>query len=154
MTFANPFLILTVDLTLRKIAIWMSKNYKKFTFFQKNWQKLSFFFQQNCQWQFCWKKKTIFVNFFEKNVKFLAIFWQSNGNFPEGQVKTEFHKEAPGYLCLHQHSWCPPDHWYWGWGCLELCLVLAVATGLPPADSAPRLLVLHAFCLLPCQCGL
>ena len=28
---------------------------------------------------------TIFGNFFEKNVKFLAIFWQSNGNFPEGQ---------------------------------------------------------------------
>jgi len=28
----------------------------------------------------------IFINFFEKNVKFLAIFWQSNGNLPEGQV--------------------------------------------------------------------
>ena len=34
------------------------------------------------------KKMKIFVNFFEKNVKFLAIFWQSNGNFPEGQVGT------------------------------------------------------------------
>ena len=30
----------------------------------------------------------IFVNFFEKNVKFLAIFGQSNGKFPEGQVST------------------------------------------------------------------
>ena len=34
------------------------------------------------------EKMTIFVNFFEKNVKFLAIFWQSNGNFPEGQLNT------------------------------------------------------------------
>ena len=34
------------------------------------------------------EKMTIFVNFFEKNVKFLAIFWQSNGNFPEGQNLT------------------------------------------------------------------
>ena len=31
------------------------------------------------------KKMTIFIKFFEKNVKFLAIFWHSNGNFPEGQ---------------------------------------------------------------------
>ena len=31
------------------------------------------------------KKMTIFVNFVEKNVKSLAIFWKSNGNFPEGQ---------------------------------------------------------------------
>ena len=31
------------------------------------------------------EKMTIFVNFFEKNVKFLAILWQWNGNFSEGQ---------------------------------------------------------------------
>ena len=46
---------------------------------QKKQKNLTFFFL---------KKKTIFVNLFEKNVKFLAIFWQSNGNFPEGQVHT------------------------------------------------------------------
>ena len=35
------------------------------------------------------KKRTIFGNyFFEKNVKFWAIFWQSNVNFLEGQVMT------------------------------------------------------------------
>ena len=28
----------------------------------------------------------IFGNFFEKNVKFLAIFLHSSGNFPEGQI--------------------------------------------------------------------
>ena len=33
-------------------------------------------------------KKTIFGNFFKKNVKFLSIFWQSNGNFSEGQVRS------------------------------------------------------------------
>ena len=32
-----------------------------------------------------WEKLTIVCNFSEKNVKFLAIFGQSNGNFPEGQ---------------------------------------------------------------------
>ena len=49
-------------LTLRKIANWMSL-------------------------AILLKKMIIFVNFFEKNVKFLAIFWQSNGNFWEGQVR-------------------------------------------------------------------
>ena len=33
---------------------------------------------------------TIFVNFLEKNVKFLAIFWQSNGNFSESQNLPHF----------------------------------------------------------------
>ena len=62
-------------LTLRKNAIWLSKNCRKLDlFFQKNCQKLSFF-QQNCQWQFCFK-----------NVKFLAIFWHSNDYFPVDQV--------------------------------------------------------------------
>ena len=32
------------------------------------------------------KKMTIFVKFFEKNVKFLGIFRHSNGNFPEGPL--------------------------------------------------------------------
>ena len=30
-----------------------------------------------------------FCQFFWKNVKFLAIFWQSYGNFPEGQVSCQ-----------------------------------------------------------------
>ena len=61
----------TGDLTLRKIAIWMSKNWPKLDIFFKRIDKNFHFFQKN---------------FFQKNVKFLAIFWQSNGNFPEGQV--------------------------------------------------------------------
>ena len=32
----------------------------------------------------CFQVK-ILGNFFEKNVRFLTIFWQSSGNFPEGQ---------------------------------------------------------------------
>jgi len=43
--------------------------------FEKKIAKFFYFFQKNCQWQFFWKKW-----------KFLAIFWQSNGNFPEGQL--------------------------------------------------------------------
>ena len=58
------------DLTLRKIAIWLSKNCQKLDIFLK--------------------KMKIFVNSFEKNVKILAIFWHSNGNFPEGQVVLQF----------------------------------------------------------------
>ena len=38
------------------------------------------FFQKNCQK----------LSFFQKYVKVLAIFWHSNGNFPEGQVHTLF----------------------------------------------------------------
>ena len=53
----NPPVNWCQNLTLRKIAIWLSKNF----------QKLDIFF-----------KKRI--------AKFLAIFWKSNGNFPEGQV--------------------------------------------------------------------
>ena len=48
-------------LTLRKIAIWLSKNC----------QKLDIFFKK-----------------IDKNCHFLAIFGQSNGNFPEGPVLT------------------------------------------------------------------
>ena len=36
------------------------------------------------------EKKTIFCQFFSKNVKFSAIFWHSNGNFPEDQADTIF----------------------------------------------------------------
>jgi len=65
--------------------------------------KLPFECQKNCQRLDILKKKLpkififskklpmamkIFGNFFEKNVKFLAIFWQSNGNFPKGQIHT------------------------------------------------------------------
>ena len=85
----SPFMhvpVGSVYLTLRKIAIWMSKMAKNLTFSpKKNWQKLSYF-PKNCHRQFFWKNWKFFAIFFWKNVKFLAIFWQSNGNFPEGQV--------------------------------------------------------------------
>ena len=74
------------NLTLQKIAIPLSKIVKNLTFFSKDWQNCHFF-QQNCHWQFCWKKWQ-FCQSFEKNVKFLTIVWQSNGNFLEGQVPT------------------------------------------------------------------
>ena len=74
------------DLNLRKIAIWMSKNCQKLDIFQQNWQKLSFF-QQIANGNFL-EKNYNFWQLFWKNVKILAIFWQSNGNFPEVQVRT------------------------------------------------------------------
>jgi len=41
-----------------------------------------------CQiWQFFGKKWQILTIFLKENVKFLAIFWHSNGNFSEGQVQ-------------------------------------------------------------------
>ena len=60
------------DLTLPKLAFDCQKIAKNLTYLKKNCQKLSFF-----------------GNFFEKYVKFLAIFWHSNGNFPEGQFWTK-----------------------------------------------------------------
>ena len=50
---------------------------KTWHFFKKI-AKIFHFFQKNCQWKF-----------FSKKLKFLAIFWHSNGNFPEGQLLTE-----------------------------------------------------------------
>ena len=47
---------------------------------------------------------TIFVNFVEKNVKFLAIFLHSNGNFPDVQVLgllSPCSLYSPGSLHLH-----------------------------------------------------
>ena len=35
------------------------------------------------------EKNDNFCQFFWKNFKFLAIFWHSNGNFPEGQLLTK-----------------------------------------------------------------
>ena len=85
MLFKNPLFVpfsirrgtLCAHLTLRKIAIWMSKNcqklLKKFLKkdFFKNWQKL-YFFSTKLPMAILLKKITIFVNFFEKNVKFLT----------------------------------------------------------------------------------
>ena len=68
------FLNLYANLTLRKIAIWLSKNCQRLDIFSNKLTKILL------------TKMTNFVNFFEKNVKFLAVFWQSNGNFPECQL--------------------------------------------------------------------
>ena len=56
------------NLTLRKIAIWLSINCPKLDIFSKNFH----FFQKNWQWQFFWKNMKIFGNFFEK----MSTFWQ------------------------------------------------------------------------------
>ena len=62
---------------------------KTWHFFQNNCQKLSFF-SKKLPFAIFLKKMKIFGNF-KKNFKFLAIFWQSNGNFPEGQPWTQRH---------------------------------------------------------------
>ena len=49
-------------------------------------KKIVIFFNKIANGNFV-EKMTIFVFFF-LNVKFLAIFWHSNGNFPEGQIHT------------------------------------------------------------------
>ena len=67
-----------LELTLRKIAIWLSKNCQKLDIFSKKIAKNFHFFQKNCHF---WQLKNFFF-------KILAIFWHSNGNFPEGQLKT------------------------------------------------------------------
>ena len=60
---------------------------------------MSFFSKKN--WQ--WKKITIFGNFFEKNVKFSAIFLTFNWQFSGGSVD-----ELPGSTVLSIKRWL---HW-------------------------------------------
>ena len=75
-----------MELPLRKIAIWLSKIAKNLTFFQKKMPKFLLIFKKI---NFFLKKIKNFGNFFFLNVKFLAIFWHSNGNFPEGQIQVD-----------------------------------------------------------------
>ena len=62
--------------------------------------KLPFDCQKNCQKLDIFSKKIpkIFI-FLKKNVKFLAIFWHSNGNFPEGELLTRSESCWPAWLC-------------------------------------------------------
>ena len=62
-------------LTVKKLAkTWLFFNCQKFPFFSKKLPMAILLKNDN------------FCQFFWKNVKFLAIFWQSNGNFPEGHL--------------------------------------------------------------------
>ena len=79
---------ITITWPSGKLPFDCQKIAKNLTFFQKkkNCQKFSFFSKKLPLAIFLKKKMAFF--FFWKNVKFLAIFWQSNVNFPEGQVET------------------------------------------------------------------
>ena len=50
-------------------------------------EKLPFDYQKISK-NLTFKKKISKIFHFSKNVKFLELFWQSNGNFPEGQFWT------------------------------------------------------------------
>ena len=70
----SPFF--NIDLTLQKIAIWLSKNCQKLDiFFQKNCQKFSFF-SEKLPLAIFLKQIKFFDKFFEKHVKFLTFNWQ------------------------------------------------------------------------------
>jgi len=46
-------------------------------------------------------------NFFRKNVKFLAFFWHSNGNFPEGQLGTDWNIDHSLQTKMkYSDTWC------------------------------------------------
>ena len=63
----------TMNLTLWKIAIVMSKNCQNPYFFFLNCRKFSYFFEKNENfWQFFWKKCQVFGNFF-------TFKWQFSG---------------------------------------------------------------------------
>ena len=57
----------------------------------KNCQKLDIFFKKIA-------KNFAMGNFFLKKCNFLAIFSHSNGNFPEGQIRT------PNFSIRRQHT--------------------------------------------------
>ena len=114
------------ELTLQKIAIWLSKNWQKLDIFKnKNSQKFSFFFKKIAI--------GIFGNFFNYKMssfwQFLAIFGHSNVNFAAGQV------------------WTVTDHlWVWGRGWEEeeaaaqtsVVLRTDCRHSLTPGHSAPE----------------
>ena len=81
----------------------MSKNCQKLGFFSNILPKNFNFFRKNCQWQFfekneyslqfkkktssfwqfCWKKMTIFVNFFKKQCQVFGNFVEKNDKFSQ-----------------------------------------------------------------------
>ena len=67
-------------LTLRKIAIWLSKIYQKLNIFFKKIAKSFIFLKKFTKFSFFFQMKS-FGNFFGKNVKLLAIFWHQMANF-------------------------------------------------------------------------
>ena len=77
-----------VNLTLRKIAIWLSKNCPKLDIFQKKIAKNFHFFKKIAIGNFFWKKMKIFGFFFLKKCQvlgnFLTVKWQfSGGSAPQ-----------------------------------------------------------------------
>ena len=65
----------------------------------KKLPKTCHFFQKNCQNFFSfWKKNENFWHFLGKMSKLLAIFWQSNGNFPESQLGTRLNVQNYTYI--------------------------------------------------------
>jgi len=70
---------------------------QKLDIFFKKKTKIDIFFPKKIDIGNFVEKMTIFVNFFLK-CQVLAIFWQSNGNFPEGQPST--------YVLSKQSSQC------------------------------------------------
>jgi len=71
------------ELTLWKIAIWMSKDCQKLAIFLKKIDKNCFVFFQNLPLSIY---ENFFLAIFFLNCKFLSIFWHSKCNFPESQV--------------------------------------------------------------------
>ena len=74
----------------------------------------------------------ILGNFFFLNVKFLAIFWQSNGNFPEGQVVWHISWKCPEVRDTPSVAWRAVwDCVYWRWA-LNLWPPVPEGAGLGP----------------------
>ena len=80
-----------------KRDIFFKKIDKTWHFFKKI-DKNCLFFSTKLPMAILLKKMTIFGKFFEKNVKFLAMFWHSNGNFPEGQVFCMLHSQGQALM--------------------------------------------------------
>ena len=90
-------------LTLRKIAIWMSKNC------QKKWQKL--FFEQNCQRQFCWNKWQ-FVSIFLTKCQFMGNFLTFKRQFSVGSGRL-YHLVVHAGMVPHLDVCLYPLAWRW-----------------------------------------
>ena len=128
---------MSTDLTLRKIAIWLSKNCQKLRHLKKKLPKIVFFFQKNCQWQFSWKKWQSLAFFFIKCQVFGNFFtfkWQFSWCSGLGLT----------FSMLSVFSWQPPP----SCGRTAVCSALQVshfAAGFCAAKAFLPRLVLQVF---------
>ena len=132
-------------------------NVKNLTFFSKKLTKIVIFFQQNCQWQFCWKK----WQFLSIVLKKMSIFWHSIGNLSGGLAQQSRLHSLPTWPCTASHG-NPKSH-YVTTSLVKSILAISSRAkdykGIQPSIPLTWILNVHLFLLqsglfVPCSVSL